>query len=309
MARITVIGAGGLYNAEHFFVKAFRSLGNEAIFVDQYEGVTRKFLVRFVTTRFSLSRFALSRLPVNRREFSRSDLILVFKGELLTENTLSRLSEMNTYLFYPDTYRFPILLRNRIHYFRGIITTTERIEPYVKMGARRVMTLRWACDPELHRPLQISKAYDVTFVGTFYPNRWRVLRKLRVRPHVFGSLWYLKIGIHHPAVHGEEYVRVINESKVNLNIHHPVDLEAEAPNMRTFEIAGSGGFLLTERMGCLTKLFRRVETFSSVNELNEKIEYYLEDEKEREEVALGLKEDCLERHTYLHRAQELMKLV
>ncbi|WP_229768150.1 CgeB family protein [Sulfodiicoccus acidiphilus] len=233
----------------------------------------------------------------------------MFKGELLTGDTLSRLSELNTYLFYTDTYKFPILLKNRLHYFRGIITTTERVEPYIRMNASKVITLRWACDPHFHRPISSAKLYDVSFVGTFYPNRWKTMRKLKVKPHVFGSLWFLKVGHHHPPVYGEDYVSVINSTKVNLNIHHPVDLTADSPNMRTFEVAGSGGFLLTERMDCLGKLFRRIETYSGVEELNEKIEYYLRDDKEREEIALGLREDCLERHTYLHRAQELMRLV
>ncbi|BBD73480.1 hypothetical protein HS1genome_1869 [Sulfodiicoccus acidiphilus] len=119
MANITVIGAGGVYNAEYFFVKSLRSLGNSVQFVDQYEGVSRKFLTRFLSTRFRPYRLVLSNLPINRRRFERVDLILVFKGELLTGDTLSRLSELNTYLFYTDTYKFPILLKNRLHYFRG----------------------------------------------------------------------------------------------------------------------------------------------------------------------------------------------
>jgi spore maturation protein CgeB len=177
------------------------------------------------------------------------------------------------------------------------------------MGARRVVTLRWACDPDFHRPIRSAKAYDVSFVGTFYWNRWRLLRKLKVKPHVFGSMWYLKAGYHHPSVQGEDYIRVINRTKVNINIHHPVDLAADAPNMRTFELAGSAAFFLTEKMDCLGKLFRRVETYTGEEELNEKIEYYLENDREREEIAAALREDCLEKHTYLYRAQELMKLV
>ena len=307
--RVTVIGVSSSYNAEHFFVKALRSLGHSVEFVDQYQGVDRKFLTRFLSTRFPPYRFRLSRLPVNRRELGNPDLVLVFKGELLTDYTLSRLSQLNSYLFYPDTYRFPSILRGRLHHFQGVLVTTERTFPFIRMGARRVFTVRWACDPEFHRPLPEGKVYDVSFVGTFYPNRWSLLRRLRVKPHVFGSFWYLKAGYRHPPVFGEEYVRVLNRTKVNLNVHHPVDLAADAPNMRTFEVAGTGGFLLTERMECIPRLFRRVETYSSVEDLNEKLAYYLEDEKERREVGESLRRDCVERHTYLHRAEEILRLV
>ncbi|MGC9178519.1 MAG: glycosyltransferase family protein, partial [Conexivisphaera sp.] len=47
---------------------------------------------------------------------------------------------------------------------------------------------------------------------------------------------------------GEEYVRLINGATVNLNVHHPSDVEADAPNTRVFEVAGSGGLLLSDRV-------------------------------------------------------------
>ena len=311
--RITIIGARGKYNAEYFFIKAFKSLGHEVKFIDQYEGVKRRTLLRLLTTRLSASRVLLNNLWINKAirevDLGNPDIVLVFKGELLTESTLKFLSDYNTYLFHPDTFRFRLILEGRLQYFDGVIVTTPYVEFFKRLGAKRVITIWWACDPEVHRPLNERKIYDVSFVGTFYLNRWQILRKLKRKPHVFGNFWFLKAGYHHPPVYGEDYVRVINQTKVNLNVHHPVDLKADAPNMRVFEVAGSGGFLLTEKMGTIENLFKGIETYSSVEELNEKIEYYIADDKVRGEIGSSLHQQCVDKHTYVHRAETLLKQV
>ncbi len=306
--KITVIGKGGLYNAEFFYVKALRALGHDVRFIDQYEGVSRPTLTRFLVTRFSSARLILRRLEVNKiRDLGNPDLVLVFKGELLDDAFLRLLRDYNAYLFFPDTFRFRMLLKNRLQRFNGIIVTTPFTEYFKRLGAKRVITTSWACDPEVHRPIDVEKIYDVTFVGTFYPNRWSILRKVKPKPHVFGDFWLFQAGVLHKSVYGEDYIRTINQSKINVNVHHPADIKAEAPNMRTFEVAGSGGFLITERMNVLNTFFKRIETYATVDELNEKIKYYLQNEKQRTEIGMALREECERRHTYYIRIQDLLR--
>lgn len=45
---------------------------------------------------------------------------------------------------------------------------------------------------------------------------------------------------------------------------------ADAPNMRTFEVACMGGFLLTEDMESLKRLLPRIVTYKNIEDLNEK---------------------------------------
>ncbi|MGC8568941.1 MAG: hypothetical protein ACP5LW_02930 [Nitrososphaeria archaeon] len=52
--KITVIGKGGLYNAEYFYIKALRALGYDVRFIDQYEGVSRPTLTRLLVTEFPM---------------------------------------------------------------------------------------------------------------------------------------------------------------------------------------------------------------------------------------------------------------
>ncbi|MEM0374379.1 MAG: glycosyltransferase [Sulfolobaceae archaeon] len=309
--KIMIIGAKGIYNAEYFFIKAFKRLGHEVNFIDQYEGVRRKTIVRLLSTRSSIFRRFLDKIRINKIirtiNFGNPDIILVFKGELLTEGSLKILSDYNTYLFYPDTFRFKLILKNRLHYFNGIIVTTPHKTFYEKLGAKKVISIWWACDPEIHRKLNEKKIYDVSFIGTFYLNRWLILRRIKRKPHIFGNFWYLKAGYHHPPVYGEDYIKIINQTKINLNIHHPSDLRAEAPNMRVFEVAGSAGFILTERMSILRSIFKDIEMYSNLDELNEKIEYYINDNKTREEVGYSLRQQCIDRHTYIHRIEKILK--
>ncbi|MGC8593928.1 MAG: CgeB family protein [Nitrososphaeria archaeon] len=306
--KITLIGSLGKYNAEDLYIRAFNALGHDITFINQYEGVNRGTLTRLLVTRVSSMRFILKHFKVNKiKDLGNPDLVLVFKGELLNESLLKVLNEYNSYLFFPDTFRFKLLLKNRLQHFKGVIVTTPFTDYYKKMGARKVVYTNWACDPEVHRPLKTDKMYDVSFIGTFYPNRWRLLRKVKPSTHVFGNFWFLKVGIHHPAVYGEDYIKTINQSKININIHHPADLLALSPNMRTFEVAGTGGFLITEYMPGIKELFKKIETYSSAKELNEKIAYYLQNEKERQEIGNSLRDECIRKHTYIMRAQNILE--
>lgn len=298
--RLLLIGAQGLYNAEHFYMKAFRELGHEAALLDEYEGVRHRFLMRYLNTRTKLFRFTLDGLPINRRAVEEArrydpDAVIIFKGELVSDRTIKELSGLfPTYLFYPDTYRFKPLLKGRLHMFRAVFTAARNAELYYRLGARRVVTVTWACDPSFHRRINTGKVYDVTFVGTWYPER--TLSVLASRATVFGRFWPIPRA--RPPVFGEEYVATINRSRINLNVHARTDLKADAPNMRVFEVAGCGGFQVADAVPSLKQMFKDVPVYRGLKELRELIKYYLENEREREEIATKSQEACYRSYKY-----------
>lgn len=313
--RILIIGRSSKCNAEAFFSRAFQKLGHEVFLLDQYIGVRGGNYLRALVSRSRLLRNFLDVLPVNRKYLNKVlneksyDLIIVFKGELLSSKSLIMLSDHNPVLFWPDTLRFRPVLSEALEYYSDVIVTTERVDFFKGLGAKRVHSIYWACDPNLHRPIDVNKIFHVSFIGTFYPRRYFVLKGLRRRPHIFGDFWILKAGIHHPPVYCEDYVKTINMTVINLNIHHPVDIEADAPNMRVFEVACSKGFFLTEDMESLKKLFGRVITWRTVDDLNEKISYYLENHAERQEVAERMFEEASTKHTYYNRAETILNIL
>jgi spore maturation protein CgeB len=82
-------------------------------------------------------------------------------------------------------------------------------------------------------------------------------------------------------------------------------------NPRTFELAGMGCFQLCDRRELLPPLYSEDEAvqFGDEAELVEKIEYYMEHEGERKEVARNARRRTLKHHLYEHRVVEIINAV
>ena len=268
-----------MYHAEFFYEKAFKNLGHEVTLLDSYDGISSPLLSRTVRARIPLSRFIPSNYPINEHLPERArkidpDAIIIIKGEFISNKTIEELgNNYNLYLFYPDNFRFLPLLKGRLHYFKAIYTAANKTDNYRKLGARRVITVPWACDPEFHRKLDCEKKYKVTFIGTAYSERRSIVRKLG-NVNVFGNYWFGFGEFSHPAAFGEDYVRIINQSMVNLNIQGKGSIIADSPTMRTFELAGSGGFQISDYMPSVTQYFPMMVTFHEATELKELINVY-----------------------------------
>jgi spore maturation protein CgeB len=239
------------------------------------------------------------------------DQILIFKGELISNENLKMISESyNLNLFYPDTFRFKPILKNRLEYFKTLFTAANNIEFYKEFGVKRIVTVPWACDPEIHRYLDLKKIYDVSFIGTWYPNRAKLLKKLN-SVYIFGQFWIKQKNIF-PGVYGDEYVKVINQTKINLNIHHNADIRANAPNMRTFEISGCGGFQISSYMPAIKEYFRDIPTFNNAKELAELVKYYSDDifkqnrDNEMREIGLKMQKICYEKFKYTDSTKKII---
>ena len=312
--RVLIIGAPPGFNAEGYYCKALRELGSQVDCLDQYIGVSRRFLWRILLTRTRAFHPLLSAFPINKKapivaNGLRPDFILVFKGELLSESAILRLMKIApTYLFYPDNYKWPALLQNRLRLFSGLFTAASRLGYYRQLGARNVWYLPWAADPKVHRPMKLKKIRDVAFVGSPYLRRYRILRSLG-SVDVFGPYWIFPVGQMHGPVYGEDLARVFNESRVNLEIRHPMSLVSDDICMRTFEVAATGAFLLSDYVPSAVQFFPMVPTYGSIGELQTKTSYFLGHPAEREAIGEGMRDLCLAKHTYLHRASLMLKTV
>ena len=308
--KILIIGSQKTFNAEFFYNKAFNHPGFETDILNMYENVKHSLFTRIIHTRTSLFHFLQNSIYVNKdldqkvREID-PDAIIVFKGEFLSARSLELLSEnYNVYLFYPDMFKFKPILKNRLQYYKCVFTAANKTGFYVKMGAKRVVTVPWACDPSFHRKIETNKKYDVSFVGTAYRERKRIVGKVG-NVTTFGDFWGKTINAH-PGVYGEDYIRVINETRINLNLQAKENTSADAPTMRTFELAGSGGFQISEYMPSLIQYFPMMVTFRDPNELKELISYYLENDIERTEIASRIRDRCYEYFTYEHAAKSIV---
>jgi hypothetical protein len=108
---------------------------------------------------------------------------------------------------------------------------------------------------------------------------------------------------------------LFKESKINLGFTRMVgeDPDVQGKNqvkLRDFEVPLSGGFYLVEKVPEYAELFKlgeEVETWSTPAELIEKIEYYLEHENKRKEIARAGQKRALKDHTWIVRFEELFR--
>jgi hypothetical protein len=145
---------------------------------------------------------------------------------------------------------------------------------------------------------------EVSFVGTALDNRVQTISELLVRHQIplqiYGNRWHRTLIYHrrkkcfHPAVVGEDYVRVIHSSRICLGFVSSSN--GDEYTMRTFEIPACGGFLLAERTPTHQELFvegQEAEFFASTDECADKIRFYLSHETSRARIAERGHQRCL----------------
>ncbi len=226
--RILLAGRAAEYNAEYFYLKAFRNMGHQTVLIDEYKGIRFGTVNRYIQSRTKALDFLKNLYKVNKHISAycngfQPDIIIVFKGEFLSDKTLREMSEnFKTYLFWPDTYKFRPLLSRRLRFFNAVFTAANNIEFYRGLGAKKIVTVPWACDPEFHRKMNVDYKYNVSFIGTAYRERRKIIKKLN-DANVFGDYWF-GFRNRHPPVFGDDYVTTINATKINLNLQAEVSI-------------------------------------------------------------------------------------
>ncbi|MBI2322213.1 MAG: glycosyltransferase [Chloroflexi bacterium] len=188
-------------------------------------------------------------------------------------------------------------------------------------GARRVEHLPFAWDADLHPhiPADASKTYahGLAFAGSWTPEREAWLGAVSdLDLTIWGPRWgrarseYLRARVRlGPLVFGgSALATVARAARINLNFLRPQC--AGAHNMRTFEVTGSGGFLLTERSEEQSELFAEgaeIACFASVADLREQVASYLPRDALRERMAAAAHARATG-HTYVHRARSVLDL-
>lgn len=154
-----------------------------------------------------------------------------------------------------------------------------------------------AADPEKHKlypdePIE----YEVGFLGNdSYPARRSLLDQIGKKYKLLRS----------NAKPGEEYSRMFSRCKMIFNRSMDNDL-----NMRVFEAISIGRLLLTDKVEGMDELFVNGQHYVSYKEwadLDEKINYYLYEIKERETIARVGADYLRAKHTYAHRLESILK--
>lgn len=196
---------------------------------------------------------------------------------------------------------------------------------WLELGAKRMECLPpAACDPQLHRPYELTdeerKAYacDIAFVGTLVPDNLysrRVRALERLRDFDLG-IWTvheapqsLRSFVRGPAL-GETALRIMSAATINLNVHG--DFMRYGGNLRLFEAAGVGRLQIADRLPGTLHWFSEGETivtFADLDDLREKVAYYLAHDDERERIAQQAQAHVYQNHTFDERIARIEALI
>jgi hypothetical protein len=145
---------------------------------------------------------------------------------------------------------------------------TKPFEEARKMWPDKVFFLREGFDVLVDKPVDVEECRDVTFTGSLYGER---------------AKYHEAVGFEVVSdAYGEDHARVVCESRINLNFTQG------GTSDRTYKVLAAGGFLLTQPWPGMEKDFkagRHLDVFTSVDDLQEKIYFWLRHEGERIKMA------------------------
>jgi len=188
-------------------------------------------------------------------------------------------------------------------------TKSYNVTELKELGCRNVKFIGNAFDLKAHRPIQVTpeERYrlggPVGFIGSYEKERALSMWKLAERDipvRVWGPHWnkcklsHVNLRLEKKGLWGEDYAKAICSFDINLCFLRKINRDLQTT--RSIEIPACGAFMLAERTDEHLELFeegKEAEFFSSDEELEEKVRYYLSHPKQRERIAAAGRERCL----------------
>ena len=211
-------------------------------------------------------------------------------------------------------YQFSRFIANAFHAFTT--TDAKAIQKYQHDRIYQVLLTQWAANSNnLRKPLRGAECkYPVSFVGSAYGKRGKWIEELRKRGidvECFGHGW------RNGPINAGKIPEIMRNSVISLNFSSSYRylerirrLQKNQIKARVFEVPGNGGFLLTENADGIEQYYvpdREIVIFKGVDECAEKINYYLNNQAERNLIALAGYERTKKDHTYDQRLAEVIK--
>ena len=302
--------------------RALESLGHRIRLVDA--GIPRAPLARALyRVGHHLDRppdlFAANREILRAAARERFDLLWVDRGREIRAATLralrERAPELRLLSYSPDDmmsrHHTSVAYRDCIPIYDLHVTTKSyNVAELRERGARDVLFVDNAYDPELHRPLALTPAErerfgcDVGFVGYWEADREQMMTGLAqagIPVVVHGPGWSRRESSHPNLIvrdgylDGDDYSKAICATRINLGFLRKGARDLQTT--RSIEIPACAGFMLAERTDEHLRLFAEgveAEFFASFEELLAKCRGYLAREPERAAIAAAGRRRCVE---------------
>lgn len=290
-------GVGTEYSS---FIPALKKLGHEVVHFESWD--------RALYSDFS----ELNRALLETVEREHPDVLLAvptnYEIWLETLDVIRNRGDVATICWTTDdSWKYKEFSRFIGRSYHAITTTYPSVVcRYIKDGIPNVLLTQWAANSDfLQEPIPATICrYPVSFIGAAHGDRKRRVEELKshgLEVQCFGHGW--------PAgpVRSDQMPGIIRESVISLNFAN-----SKGENQikaRTFEVPGSGGFMLTEGAPGLEKYYHiggEIVVFNDTKELVEKARYYLENPEERDKIAFAGYQRTKRDHTYDMRMREVL---
>lgn len=316
--------------------REFKRMGHHIITFgrDEYLGLSRRFRV-FSMMKALPAFYQLESIKANLKlkklaSLSKPDIVLTNKGEEIFPSTIKWLKQKQktkNILWSPDDPQLFDRVSKYISKPYDFVFTSslDCVDKYKSVGVKRVEYIPFFCIPSIDRPLKLTEEdkrkykCDLSFIGKIYPEREKVIKSmlsLNIDIRIYGFRWnysdreVMKRYLGSPDDEG--YRKILNASKIVLNIHINPMRFGGATNLRVFEATGCKSFLLTDKPRGLEDMFetrKEIETYQNENELIEKIKYYLNNPKERQKIAKKGHERAYRDHTAEKRVKRIIEII
>ena len=272
----------------------------------------------------ALGREAMNRKLLNRvRETLPAVTILSLYTDQFNPNVIDQLRQFTrTFCFFhDDTWRVDYSRSWARHFDFFSSPDVHGPLKYRQLGLDNCIYFPFGCNEQIFRKLDVPKKYDVSFVGTWHPYReWIVsrIRKAGIKVAVAGYRWA------DGEVNQDQMVNYFIQSKINLNLSNSASWDmrylvsspmaivnrlrskknVEQMKARIFEVNGCGGFQLSYYVEGIANCYlpdREIVIYADVDDLIEKIRFYLKHDALRESIAEAGYNRTMQEHTFAHR--------
>lgn len=200
--------------------------------------------------------------------------------------------------------------RDISRYFDLCWTSTEdALQKYCVEGALPIY-LPEGSNPEIHKPYDLKKTIDISFVGQCYGDRPEIIRKLNdfgIHVEAYGYGWPKG------SLSTEEMVKMYSRSKINLGFGGVVGYtNTYCLKGRDFEIPMSGGLYLTEHHPELERFYeleKEIVTYKDFDELVGKIHHLLSNPGKAELIRKNGRRRALNEHSWEMRFEKIFNLM
>lgn len=219
--------------------------------------------------------------------------------------------------------------------FQYIFTINQASAEYYKtLGYRHVYYLPLGTNLDVFVPKPIVKTVDICLIGYPYEERIKYihlfLEETKFRVLVVGNLWRkslinlqknkqltiidrwippIKAGITYQSA--KICLNTLRSSTIPSNKNN-VFIQNNSTNNRTFDIAATSSFQLTQHTNNLAEHFaleKEISDFHTEEDLLNKLEWYLTEDDLREEIAINARRKVLTCHSFSHRLEEIFTII